>query len=130
MTSVRRSRTPFIHFSFSILTIVGGKEWEAKLGGLSIFAEAASRFLSTPPVQVELEEAVVRFNLGPGGGGGGGEGGGEGGGRGGGVGGECGRGGHLLPFKPLQLQLVQQLLSEIGTSHLFVATIYPPSPLK
>ena len=124
MTSVRRSRTPFIHFSFSILTIVGGKEWEAKLGGLSIFAEAASRFLSTPPVQVELEEAVVRFNLGPGGGGGGGE---EGG---GGVGGECGRGGHLLPFKPLQLQLVQQLLSEIGTSHLFVATIYPPSPLK
>ena len=115
MTSVRRSRTPFIHFSFSILTIVGGKEWEAKLGGLSIFAEAASRFLSTPPVQVELEEAVVRFNLGPGGGGGGGEG---------------GRGGHLLPFKPLQLQLVQQLLSEIGTSHLFVATIYPPSPLK
>ena len=108
------------------MTIVGGKEWEAKLGGLSIFAEAASRFLSTPPVQVELEEAVVRFNLGPGGGGGGG----EGGGRGGGVGGECGRGGHLLPFKPLQLQLVQQLLSEISTSHLFVATIYPPSPLK
>ena len=58
------------------------------MGGLSIFAEAASRFLSTPPVQVELEEAVVRFNLGPGGGGGGGEGG-----EGGGEGGEVVRGG-------------------------------------
>ena len=98
------------------MTIVGGKEWEGKLGGLSIFAEAASRFLSTPPVQVELEEAVVRFNLGPGGGGEGAE---EEGGGGGG-GGQGGGGGHLLPFKPLQLQLVQQLLLEIGTSHLFV----------
>ena len=28
------------------------------MGGLSIFAEAASRFLSTPPVQVELEEGL------------------------------------------------------------------------
>ena len=101
----------FFIFSFSILTIVGGKEWEAKLGGLSIFAEAASRFLSTPPVQVELEEAGVRFNLGPGGGGGGGEG--EGG------GGEGGGGGHLLPFKPLQLQLVKRLL-EISTAHPFI----------
>ena len=85
------------------------------MGGLSIFAEAASRFLSTPPVQVELEEAVVRFNLGPGGGG-------EGGGGGGGVergGGEGGGGGHLLPFKPLQLQLVKRLLLEISTAHPF-----------
>ena len=78
------------------------------MGGLSIFAEAASRFLSTPPVQVELEEAVVRFNLGPGGGGGGGG------------GGEGGGGGHLLPFKPLQLQLVKRLLLEISTAHPFI----------
>ena len=87
------------------------------MGGPSIFAEAASRFLSTPPVQVELEEAVVRFNLGPGGGGGGGEGGGEveGGGE-----GEGGGGGHLLPFKPLQLQLVKRLLLEISTAHPFI----------
>ena len=71
------------------------------MGGLSIFAEAASRFLSTPPVQVELEEAGVRFNLGPGGG-------------------EGGGGGHLLPFKPLQLQLVKRLLLEISTAHPFI----------
>ena len=101
------------------MTIVGGKKWEAKLGGLSIFAEAASRFLSTPPVQVELEEAVVRFNLGPGGGGGGGEWG-EGGEVEGGGGGEGVGGGHLLPFKPLQLQLVKRLLLEISTAHPFI----------
>ena len=104
----------FFIFSFSILTIVGGKEWEAKLGGLSIFAEAASRFLSTPPVQVELEEAVVRFNLGPGGGEGGKEGGAVEGG-----GGEGGGGCHLLAFKPLQLQFVKRLL-EISTAHPFI----------